>query len=253
VVHKINCDIINKGKTKMTKKLLAVILPVFILSSCGTPVSPSPIPTDTIIQNPINVTIIPIVTVEFTPISNSSGFGPEAVWNIDGNIPTYQNCFNNSSTSIDCVVKLMQSRGASSQATSFTKMLQGIAFMSSFKELGIVDLAEITYPVRANNNVEYILINGNPQIEYVEDGYKVDITHDSNYPVLHQKYPNIQIEGGENRFIHMEQYSQSGQQFIFSFVLVDGCHACQTDKNAYIAFEFEGTGQFKGMKLKYIK
>jgi hypothetical protein len=34
---------------------------------------------------------------------------------------------------------------------------------------------------------------------------------------------------------------------------VDGCHACQTDKSAYIAFEFEDTGQFEGMKLMYIK
>jgi hypothetical protein len=132
-------------------------------------------------------------------------------------------------------------------------MLQGIAFMSSFKEFGIVDLVEITYPIRANNNVEYVLINGNPQIVYVEDGYKVDITHDSNYPALQQKYPNIQIEGGENSFINMEQNSQGGQRFIFSFALVDGCHACQTDKSAYIAFEFEGTGQFEGMKLMYIK
>jgi len=86
---------------------------------------------------------------------------------------------------------------SSPQAVAFTKLLQGIAFMSSFTEYGVVDLAEITYPPRANNNVEYVLVNGNPQIVYVEDGYKVDITHDSNYPALQQKYPNIQIEGGE--------------------------------------------------------
>jgi hypothetical protein len=237
----------------MSKTLLAVILPVFILSSCGTHVSLSPIPTDTIIPNPIDVSITPIATVESTPILTSSGFGSEAVWNLDGNMSEYQNCFNNSSTSIDCVITLMQSTGASSQAVAFTRMLQGIAFMSSFKEFGIVDLAEITYPVRANNNVEYVLLNGNPQIVYVEDGYKVDITHDSNYPALQQKYPNIQIEGGENSFINMEQNSQEGQRFVFSLALVDGCHACQTDKSAYIAFEFEGTGQFEGMKLMYIK
>ena len=62
-----------KGKTKMSKTLLAVILQVFILSSCGTRVSLSPVPTDT---------IIPIATAGSTPILTSSGFGPEAVWNI---------------------------------------------------------------------------------------------------------------------------------------------------------------------------
>jgi len=242
-----------KGKNKMRKTLLVIILPVIILSSCVTHASISPIPTDTIIPNPIDVSITPIATMESTPILPSTGFGPETVWNIDGNISKYQICFNNSTTSIDCVTTLMQSTGASSQAIAFTKLLQGIAFMSSFKELGIVDLAEITYPPRANNNVEYILINGNPQIVYVEDGYKVDITQDSNYPALQQKYPNIQIEGGENSFINMESPSQGGQRFIFSFALVDGCHACQTDKSAYIAFDFDGTGQFENMKLMYIK
>ncbi|MGA2093850.1 MAG: hypothetical protein ABSH16_10645 [Sedimentisphaerales bacterium] len=237
----------------MTKTLFAVILPVFILTSCGTHVSLSPIPTDTFIPKPTDVSVTSIATVEPTPILTSSRFGPEAVWNIDGNISKYQNCFNNSSTSIDCIISLMQSSGASSQAIEFTRMMQGIAFMSSFKEFGIVDLAEITYPARANNNVEYVLINGNPQIVYVEVVYKVDITNDSNYPVLQQRYPNIRIEGGENSFINMEQIPQGGQRFIFGCALVDGCHACQTDKSAYIAFNFEGTGQFDGMKLLYIK
>jgi len=243
----------------MTKTLLAVILPVIILSSCGTHVSLSPIPTYTINPNPIDISITPIATVEPTSILTSYGFGPETVWNIDGNISQYQNCFyssgksGSSSNSIDCVIALMKSSGASSQAIDFTRNLEGIAFMSSFKEYGIVDLAKITYPPRANNNVEYILVNGNPRIVYVEDGYKVDITQDSNYPALQQKYPNIQIEGGENIFINMESPSQGGQRFIFSFALVDGCHACQTDKSAYITFDFDGTGQFEGMKLKYIK
>jgi hypothetical protein len=243
----------------MKKTLLAVIMPIIILSSCDTYESPSPIPSDTIGPNSIDVSITPTEQVDPTSIITSSGFGPETVWNIDGNISQYQNCIYSSgksgsySNSIDCVIALMKSSGASMQAIEFTRNLQGIAFMSSFKEYGIVDLAEITYPPRANNNVEYILVNGNPQIVYVEDGYKVDVTLDSNYPALQQKYPNIQIEGGENSFINMESPSQGGQQFIFSFALVDGCHACQTDKSAYIAFDFNSTGQFESMKLMYIK
>ncbi len=243
----------------MKKKLIAVILSIIILSSCGTHVSPSVIPSDTIGPNRIDVSITPSGKVDPSPILTSSGFGPETLWNIDGNISQYQNCIYTSgksgsySNSMDCVIALMKSSGASSQAIEFTRNLQGIAFMSSFKEYGVVDLAEITYPPRANNNVEYILVNGNPQIVYVEDGYKVDITHDTNYPALKQKYPNIWIEGGENSFIKMESSSQGGQRFIFSFALVDGCHACQTDKSAYIAFNFDGTGQFESMKLMYIK
>ena len=237
----------------MIKNLLGFILPVFILSSCGTHASLASTLTDTATTKPLELSITPITTTESTPIMTSPGFGPEAVWNINGNISQFHDCFNNSSTSIDCVIALMQSTGASSQAIAFTRLLQGIAFMSSFKEFGIVDLAEITYPNRANNNVEHVLLNGNPLLVYVEDGYHVDLTHDSNYPALQQRYPQIQIEGGENSFINMEQNSQGGQRFIFSFALVDGCHACQTDKSAYIAFDFESTGQFDGMNLTEIK
>ena len=178
-------------------------------------------------------------------------FGPETVWNLGDHLDEFHNC--NAQKSIDCVITLMKNLGASPQAIAFTKLMQGEAYMSSFTEFGIVDLAEITYPSRANNNIEYILINGNPQIVYVEDVYKVDITDDPNYLPLHQQYPNLQIEGGENIFKNKEQNSTGGERFIFGCQLVDGCHACQTDKYAYIAFDFDSKGQFEDMKLMYIK
>jgi hypothetical protein len=229
--------------------LLAIAIMIFVLSACSAGGTLLTTPTDTYASNPIETPFIPSVTLEPSTTPGNPGFGPEAVWNIDGNIGNYQNCFNNQSSSINCVITLMHSSGASPQATAFTKLLQGTAYMSSFTEFGFVDLAQITYPVRANNNVQYILINGNPQIVYVEDVNKVDITHDPNYPTLKQKYPNLQIEGGENKFVSMKPLSQSGQRFIFSCALVDGCHACQIDNYANIAFDFDDTGQFEGMKL----
>jgi hypothetical protein len=189
--------------------------------------------------------------VRITTVTINIEFGQETVWDLGGQLEEFHNC--NFQNSIECVIALMKNLGASPHAIAFTKLMQGEAYMSSFKEFGIVDLAEITYPSRANNNIEYILINGNPQIVYVEDVYKVDITHDPNYPPLHQQYPNLQIEGGENMFNNMEQISSGGERFIFGCRLVDGCHACQTDNYAYIAFDFDSTGHFEGMKLLYIK
>jgi hypothetical protein len=178
-------------------------------------------------------------------------FGPETVWNLGDHLDEFHNC--NAQKSIDCVSTLMNNLGASPQAITFTKLMQGEAYMSSFTEFGIVDLAEITYPSRANSNIEYILINGNPQIVFVEDVHKVDITHDPNYPFLHQQYPNLRIEGGENIFKNKEQISTSRERFIFGCQLVDGCHACQIDKYANIAFNFDSTGLFEGMELLNIK
>jgi hypothetical protein len=204
-------------------------------------------PSESLIQTAIAQT--EVARVANLPINIE--FGPETVWKLGNHLDEFHNC--NAQQSIDCVITLMKNLGASPQAMAFTKLMQGEAYMSSFTEFGIVDLAEITYPSRANGNIEYILINGNPQIVFVEDVYKVDITHDPNYPPLHQQYPNLQIEGGDNIFKNKEQISIGGERFIFGCQLADGCHACQIDNYAYIAFNFDGTGLFEGMELLYIK
>jgi hypothetical protein len=221
-------------------KFISIFMGIFSLLIVGCA------PSESLIQTAIAQTEVTRITTATKIIE----FGQEAIWDVDGHLEEFHNC--NNQNSIDCVIALMKNSGASPQGITFTELMQGEAYMSSFKEFGIVDLAEITYPSRANSNVEYVLINGNPQIVYVEDVYKVDITHNTNYPSLHQQYPNLRIEGGENYFINMEQNSASGERFIFRCELVDGCHACQTGKYAYIAFDFDSTGQFEGMKLLYI-
>jgi hypothetical protein len=207
----------------MKKTLLAVVLLVFVLSACGTRATP--------------------------------GIGPEAVWSVDPS--EFQNCLLHTSSSTSyCLISQMQASKASPQAIAFTKLLQGGAFMSSFTEYGVVDLAGIIYPERANENFQLVLINGTPQIVYVEEVWKVDLTQDPNYPVLKQSYTLLSIDGierGENSLESMERLSQGGQRFIFIYRLTDGCHACQTVSSAYIAFDFDGTGQFEGAKLLYIK
>ena len=178
------------------------------------------------------------------------GIGPEAVWN--GDLFEFQNCLFTSSQ-LECVVSLMQASGASPQAIEFTKLLQWEAFMSSFEEYGVVDLAGIAYPSRANDNFQHVLVNGMPQIVHVEDVWNIDITQDSNYPALVQKYPGLSVWGGDNNFDHMERLPQGGQRFIFSYSLVDFCHACQTGNSAFIAFDFDSRGQFLGVKLLRLK
>ena len=40
-----------------------------------------------------------------------------------------------------------------------------------------------------------------------------------------------------------------GQRFIFSFVLLNGCHACEVAGYARVAFDFSPAGKFLGTKL----
>ena len=188
---------------------------------------------------------------ELLLIYTPSGFGPDTVWN--GDFFEFQNCYFSSASPPDCIVSVMQASGASPQAIEFTELLEWDAYMSSFEEYGIVDLAGISYPVRANDNFQYVLVNGKPQIVHVEDVWSIDIRQDSNYPALAQQYPNLTVWGGDNSFVSMEQLPEGGQRFIFSYALVDYCHACQTGHSAVIAFDFDNTGQFLGTTLLYLE
>jgi hypothetical protein len=143
-----------------------------------------------------------------------------------------------------CVVSAMQAEGASPQAIAFTEVLQGQGYMVSFDEMGTIDLATIWYPGRISDDFQYILVNGTPQIVHVEDVSDIDIRQDSNYLVLGQKYPNLLLWAGQNNSENMEQLPQGGQRFIFSYALLNGCHACERAGYARVAFDFNGAGQF---------
>ncbi len=177
-------------------------------------------------------------------------FGPAAIWKpTPEDFAEFQRCHLQSSSPMDCVVSVMQSSGASPQAIEFTRLLNGEAFMESFEEFGAVDLAMIVYPIRANDNFQYVLINGTPRIVHAEDVWEMDISRDANYPALVRKYPNLLLWGGDNRFERTEQLLNGGQRFVFRYSLVNGCHACETDSYALVAFDFDSTGRFLGMKL----
>lgn len=182
----------------------------------------------------------------FTVIA-APDIGPEAVWN--GDYREFQGCPGASSSRLECVVSMMRDTGASPQAIEFTKLFQGEAFMRSFAEYGVVDLAEIMYPCRANSNFQYVLVNGTPQIVHVERVRDPDITQDPAYPALVQEYPSLTIWGGDSKFEAMERLPGDRQRFIFAYALVDGCHACRTDSSAFVAFDFDDTGRFLGTAL----
>ena len=47
----------------------------------------------------------------------------------------------------------------------------------------------------------------------------------------------------------MQALPGGGQRFIFSFVLLNGCHACELAGHAQVAFDFSAAGRFLGTKL----
>lgn len=157
----------------------------------------------------------------------------------------------NESKFIACVISVMQKAGASTQATAFTKMLKGEGYLDSFRAMGRVDLGNVFYPFRANENWEFILVNGKPQVINVGDPdnlKRIDIKKDPLYPSLIRQFTELEL-WGHAEFKTMKRLAEGGQRFIFSFVLLNGCHACEIGGYADIAFDFNSKGCFLGTNL----
>jgi len=152
---------------------------------------------------------------------------------------------------VACVVPIMQRAGASVEAAAFTTMLQGEGYLDSFRKMGRVDLATIAYPLRANENEEYVLVNGLPRIVHVSDPgnlKRIDIKTDPLYPLLIKKFPKLELWFHAD-FAAMQLLPEGGQRFVFSFPLLNGCHACAVGGHAHIAFDFDTAGNFLGTTL----
>ncbi len=185
--------------------------------------------------------------------SAPADIGPQAVWETPQD-SEFADCHFTATSALECVAQVMQDSGAFPQAIAFTRLLQGQAFMLSFEEYGAVDVARLMFLPRPNDFFQYVLVNGTPRVVYAaQDLGSIDITQDQNYPALAQQYPGLEIWESLNGFERAEPLPQGGQRFIFRYDLVDGCHICRTGHSAFVAFDFDRTGQFVGTGLLYLK
>jgi len=196
------------------------------------------------------IIIISWITPSFRhPYVNAQAvYGPETVWSpTDEAQNEAMQCWI--SGNLDCLLQVMRKHNASPQTIAFTEQLQGEGYMSSFEEKGIVDLAMVIYPIRANDNFQPVLVNGQPGIVHIEDVWHTDLSADQLYPSLIARYPEMTLWGGDNGFAGLEQIPGGGQSFKISYSLVDGCHACEVVGTAFIAFDFDSSGTFIGTRL----
>lgn len=122
--------------------------------------------------------------------------------------------------------------------------------MGSFREMGRVDLATTVAPLWNDPNVEdFILVNGSPRVVYLWPNVdKIDITRDRLYPSLKRQFPDITM-WPMHGFMDLRHLSDGGQRFVFSFVLLNGCRACDIAGSAEVAFDFTQSGRFLGASL----
>ena len=91
--------------------------------------------------------------------------------------------------------------------------------------MGRVDLATMTFPLRANTNEAAFLVNGTPPLVSTElDEPSVDIAADPAYAALRQAFPEMTLWPTNAGFRRLETLPDGGQGFVFAYPLLDGCH-----------------------------
>jgi hypothetical protein len=156
----------------------------------------------------------------------------------------------------DCFLDQMRAAGASLQAVEFAKSNsdKGLIFVRAFRKAGVVDIAYIDYPFRANELDGVLLVNGDPSIIDVDSQKFVareNFSKNPTYSALAKKYPEISMWPGDRFHTNnpLVQHSESGQQlFEVDYIFRDGCHACAQIGTVRLIFAFGKDGKFNGVQ-----
>lgn len=182
--------------------------------------------------------------------SNAAGpseiCGPKAVWNLPRD--AFSSCLDKNDGQ-DCLLRVMQETHASPEALDCTKRLDNEAYVKSSRHAGKLRLTLMAYPLRANTNEVLFITGGTPPLVSSELDVRIDISSDPLYPALLKKFPQLELWNSEASFRELEQGPDKGQNFLFAYPLLNGCHACELAGYALIALKFDQTGAYQGPKF----
>src|ERR1700690_2440321 len=133
-----------------------------------------------------------------------------------------------------CVINQMAKSGASADAVAFTRELYkqnhgDVGIMTGLQAVGPVDIAWITYPLRANTNYGLLFINGTPPIVNVEDLNLLDrktMEQSFQFQDLKNQFPKVDLWPGDRdgkEWPNSQAGPNGGTQFVVSYPLLDGC------------------------------
>jgi hypothetical protein len=157
----------------------------------------------------------------------------------------------------ECFMNQMTPAGASADSVRFTRALykqsQGdVGIMTGFQPVGPVDIAWITYPLRANTNYGLLLVNGKPPTVNVEDLKLLDrktMEASPQFKDLKFQFPKVEVWPGDRdgkTWPNSQTGSDGGIQFTVGYPLINGCHACARAGSAMFTWNFSVQGKFLG-------
>ena len=186
--------------------------------------------------------------------------GAAAVWQVTPQfLATAPDACEKSSHAGDgnCLADQMAKAGAPPAAVSFTRELYktshgDFGIMTGFQGQSPVSFAWITYPLRANTNYGLLLVNGQPSIVNVEDLKLLDrktMEQSSQFQDLKNQFPKVDVWPGDRDgkiWPDSQPGSNGGTQFVVSYPLINGCHACEHAGLAIFTWNFDAKGKFLG-------
>jgi predicted secreted protein len=183
--------------------------------------------------------------------------GPEAVWHPAGSFRerVIERCSSPRVQDLGkCFVSVMNDYKASARATAFTGLIGNTGYMRGFREAGVVDVAFVEYPFRANENFGCLLVNGDPPVIDVDDFdiiQKIELKKDGQFSEIADAFPKVDIWPGDRWGADCIQPDtlKDKQRFITAYRLLNGCHACELLAFARVAFDFDTAGKFLGTEL----
>ncbi len=155
-----------------------------------------------------------------------------------------------------CFINQMSAAGAPADAVAFTRMLfkqsdGEVGIMAAFKSVGPVDVAQVFYPLRANDNYGLLLVNGEPVLLNVDDFQKLDrkgMEANPMYQAVKKKFPKTEIFTGDRSgsapWPRVQALAGGGAEFIVTYPLLNGCHACGPVGLARFGWDFDANGKF---------
>jgi hypothetical protein len=200
--------------------------------------------------------------VHVAATDQTAGVGPESVWQPGTHFMqvVHEQCAKKLPEEYaDCLIGEMPAAGAPADAVAFTRRLQKrtgqVGYLLHFRATGRIAVAYVYYPLRANENQGWLLVNGTPPLIDVDDPSlfpKEALQADPYHATLASRYPRIAVFPGERsdtRYPEPEPLAGGGQRFVVRYRLQDGCHACERVGSANVAFDFDQRGQLLGTRL----
>ncbi len=162
----------------------------------------------------------------------------------------------------ECFMNQLAAAGAPAEAVAFTRALYQqsdgqVGIMSAFKSYGTVGLAQVMYPLRANDNYGLLFVNTDPNLLDADDLKKLDqsaMNQDSLFLAVKKQYPQTDVwpgdRSGNDPWPRVQTLPNGGTEFVVSYPLINGCHACQRTGIARFGWDFDASGKF--LKTVYI-